>query len=468
MGKIVQMSEALELSAKATDKPVWIQVAKQGEFKGHAAGAFKMNAQTFSEIIHNFSNQGNKFIPVDFEHASEQAPTSGSIPHTGAPAQGWITKLEMRADGNLWGLVHWGDLAKKYIRAGQYKFLSPAIVFGSKDRVTGKSIGARLSSVALTNSPFLDSMQPIAAKHVEASKVDVSVLKIVASALALPGTVHDDPHFITACLRLLQQSERNAPSVASALRESLRLPLTMSLHDVFATARTACGEILLSNVSPPVPAVHNPQPPVSASNEESHMGDQNKEKELETQVSQLTLKLNATESEKKQLLTDHDAKIVTLTAENVELKKLLDAHDEREVNTAVETAIQVWGEKRGLTADMRPHLMRMAKNDREGFAALYPTVPANQRHLSQTIASGSHQVPGQQLPVNETGNVIRLRDVISDAEIPSTEQIAGRLMSEAKAAGGMMSREEAFAKAHGERTNLINKAANKRLSGTGV
>lgn len=198
------------------------------------------------------------------------------------------------------------------------------------------------------------------------------------------------------------------------------------------------------------------------------MGDQNKEKELETQVSQLTLKLNATESEKKQLLTDHDAKIVTLTAENVELKKLLDAHDEREVNTAVETAIQVWGEKRGLTADMRPHLMRMAKNDREGFAALYPTVPANQRHLSQTIASGSHQVPGQQLPVNETGNVIRLRDVISDAEIPSTEQIAGRLMSEAKAAGGMMSREEAFAKAHGERTNLINKAANKRLSGTGV
>lgn len=461
--------ESFELAAKSADeKQVWIQVAKPGKFSGHVAGAFEMNARTFAEIIHNFSAQKNRAIPIDFEHASEQAPTSGSIPTMGAPAQGWITKLELRADGNLWGLCSWGDLAKKYIRAGQYKFLSPAIVFGSKDRVTGKTIGARLSSVALTNSPFLDGMQPIAAKHVEASKVDVSVLKIVATALALPAITHDDARFVTSSLKLFQQSDSHASTIAAALRESLRLPITMTLADVFATARIACGEILLSNVSPPIPAAHNPQPPVSASHEESRMGDQNKEKELETQVSQLTLKLNATESEKKQLLSDHEVKIVTLTAENEGLKKLLNAHDEREVTAAVETAIQVWGEKKGLTAESRPHLMRFAKNDREGFMALYPSVPAGQRHLGQTIASGGHQVPGQALPVNEIGNVIRLRDVISDAEIPSTETIATRFMSEAKAAGGMMSREEAFAKAHAERTNLINKAANKRLSGTGV
>lgn len=139
---------------------VWIQVAKPGAFRGHAAGAFEMTAATFREVIRNAAGRP---VPIDFEHASEAPSNQGSIPVLGAPAQGWITKLELRADGNLWGLATWGDLAKKYIKAGQYKFLSPAIVFGCKDRVTGAPIGARLSSVALTNNPFLSDMAPVTA-----------------------------------------------------------------------------------------------------------------------------------------------------------------------------------------------------------------------------------------------------------------------------------------------------------------
>lgn len=147
----------------AGDAPVWIQVAKQGAFAGHPAGPFRLDAQAFEEIIANFKSTANRMIPVDYEHASEQDPTHGSIPVSGAPAQGWIKELAIR-DGNLWGLVEWLPQAREQIRAGQYRYLSPAIRFGSKDRVTGRNIGARMTSAALTNEPFLDGMEPLAAK----------------------------------------------------------------------------------------------------------------------------------------------------------------------------------------------------------------------------------------------------------------------------------------------------------------
>lgn len=154
---------AVTLDDKDDAKPVWIQVAKQGAFAGHPAGPFELSAQVFSDIIRNFQATANRAIPIDYEHASEADPTSGSIPTTGAPAQGWIRDLKIEG-GNLYGLVEWGAQAREQIRSGGYKFLSPAIRFGAKDRVTGKNIGARLTSAALTNEPFLDGMKPLAAK----------------------------------------------------------------------------------------------------------------------------------------------------------------------------------------------------------------------------------------------------------------------------------------------------------------
>jgi phage I-like protein len=147
----------------AAAKPVWIQLAKSGSFAGHSAGPFELNTKIFNEIIDNFRATKNRAVPIDYEHSGEQDATSGSIPINGAPAQGWIRDL-MIEYGNLFGLVEWLPQAREQIRAGHYKFVSPAIRFGTKDRVTGKPAGARLSSVALTNSPFLDGMEPIAAK----------------------------------------------------------------------------------------------------------------------------------------------------------------------------------------------------------------------------------------------------------------------------------------------------------------
>jgi len=159
------MWAAIELADKGSEKPVWVQLAKAGTFKGHRSGAFALDSRIFTEIVANFNATENKQIPIDFEHATESDPAEGQIAVNGAPAQGWIKGLDIRAGGTeLWGLVTWGDKAREYIRAGQYKFFSPAIRFNSKDRVSGKPVGARMTSGALTNNPFLDGMMPLAAR----------------------------------------------------------------------------------------------------------------------------------------------------------------------------------------------------------------------------------------------------------------------------------------------------------------
>jgi 8-oxo-dGTP pyrophosphatase MutT (NUDIX family) len=149
-------------------KLVWIQLAECGAFRGHPAGAFALTPTVFSEIVRNFDADGIP-VPIDYEHASEQEPTAGNIPRHGAPAQGWIHKLENRGDDGLWGLVEWGPQAADQIRTGQYRYISPAIRFGAKDRQSGHEIGAKLTSAGLTNQPFLKGMQVLAAKDRGAS-----------------------------------------------------------------------------------------------------------------------------------------------------------------------------------------------------------------------------------------------------------------------------------------------------------
>ena len=144
-------------------KLVPIKLADIGTFKGHQSGPFELTAKTFDQIVENF-NRAGLLVPIDAEHASEQPATEGSVPVNGAPAMGWIHKLENRGNGGLWGLVEWLEPAKSYIKEGRYKYLSPAIRLRSRDTVTGEPIGARLSSAAITNTPFLRTLGVLAAK----------------------------------------------------------------------------------------------------------------------------------------------------------------------------------------------------------------------------------------------------------------------------------------------------------------
>jgi hypothetical protein len=160
-----------------------IQVARPGSFKGHPQGGFVMDGETFAGIIRNFEASKNRRIPVDYEHATEMVSAPGVLQH-GAPAVGWVTSLSMRGE-DLWATVDWVDpAAVEAIRSGRYAYCSPAVVFGAVDPESGASIGARLTSVALTNRPFLDGMEPLTARDPRAASLSPESVHIPAATKA--------------------------------------------------------------------------------------------------------------------------------------------------------------------------------------------------------------------------------------------------------------------------------------------
>lgn len=139
---------------------VWAPIALVGTWSGHPNGPFEVTEQHLEEMKRNFDADPKRRLVVDFNHASLRSPTGE------APAAGWVMEMKIElVDGKkkLLGRIEWLNSCAKDIEAGAYLYLSPTIFWGAVDKVTGKPIGARLHSVALTNTPFLDDLGPIAA-----------------------------------------------------------------------------------------------------------------------------------------------------------------------------------------------------------------------------------------------------------------------------------------------------------------
>ena len=134
----------------------WVNIAREGLWKGHAMGEFELSDEVFAEMLANFEAQENP-APVTYEHPE----------HTGngqpIPAAGWIQELETRESDRgleLWALVEWVSDAAEMVRKGAYKFCS--MVFGSSiHRETGDEVGTELFELGLTNSPFIDGLVPM-------------------------------------------------------------------------------------------------------------------------------------------------------------------------------------------------------------------------------------------------------------------------------------------------------------------
>ncbi len=108
-------------------------------------------------------------VPWDFNHASEQDPTTGELPALGAPSQGWTYDLQVRTDATgqaeLWALTRFLEPARTYVKAGQYRWASVAVALNAVDPTTGANVGAMVTSIALTNTPFVEGMESLAASR---------------------------------------------------------------------------------------------------------------------------------------------------------------------------------------------------------------------------------------------------------------------------------------------------------------
>ena len=213
----------VKLSQEVADNgPVWIQVAREGKWEGHPSGnKVEFTAKTFAQLIKNFRANpwyhpgpdgigDQRVIPYDYEHASEMPPTEGSLPMTGAPAPAWVLELQTRAGEEgleLWALSDLSEQAREQIRAGGYLSTSVAVWPDARDAVTGKPIGALLTSVALTNHPFIKGMAPIAA------------------SMSVYGEAETPEEFIVGLRDLLGLEPTMPPAAVAAEIEQLRAAL---------------------------------------------------------------------------------------------------------------------------------------------------------------------------------------------------------------------------------------------------
>jgi hypothetical protein len=138
-----------------------------------------------STAVENFQKLANHDLNVDYDHACEDLERAAGEP---TPSAGRILALdqpeEFRAVGQmgsgqvgkdptahlpsspsarwiLYGRYEPTDRARKLIRNREYRYVSAAFAKDYPDRKSGESQGLTLTSVALTNQPFLDELPEI-------------------------------------------------------------------------------------------------------------------------------------------------------------------------------------------------------------------------------------------------------------------------------------------------------------------
>ncbi len=271
--------------AAAQEKtPVWIQAAVEGRWLGHPMNpVVEFTRATFEKVIENFradpsyskgaDGYGSEpVVPMDYEHASEMNPTSGTIPTQGAAAPGWLLDLEIRdgADGKaqLWALAQLGDTLREQIKAGEYRWTSVAIWPKAKDSVTGKDIGPKLTSLAATNHPFIRGMEPMVAASMSVyGKAETAdeVLVGLRSIFCLPGEAGVEA--VMGELGKLMDLVANGVKIPGAdaeyiladIRNLLGLPRLSTRDEIMGAASAALEPLLQPNVTEGAPS-QDPSP----------------------------------------------------------------------------------------------------------------------------------------------------------------------------------------------------------------
>lgn len=111
----------------------------------------------------NFEKLENHNLNVDYDHASEDLMRAGGEPTPSAGRIFSILPPEPFQDGQwiLYGMYEPTERARGLIRNREYRYSSAAFTRNFPDRHTGEYQGLVLTSVALTNDPFLDALPEI-------------------------------------------------------------------------------------------------------------------------------------------------------------------------------------------------------------------------------------------------------------------------------------------------------------------
>ncbi len=440
------------------DGPVWVQISTRGTFAGHGKKPFSLDDATFRDILRNYREVDGGQVAFDYEHASEMDAAGGSIPVHGAPAQGWIRDLRVEADG-LHALVAWLEPAKSQIREGKYRFVSPAIQFGARHPITGANIGARLTSVALTNQPFLRGLTPLVAKDAANHSGSARTMSTKAAPKTLAYSSHEFMPKIRACLHmhelstpqecsermksLLDLHKAGGGGMASGvpvseyvdrLRDAMNVPMTATVDDVLSSV----NGMLASAVAEHEQGTQAERVTASADDAGGGGDDvgmsargasgESMSTENTTTLKDVTTKLTVSEAQVATLtlqLNEKSSRVTALEAEVVALRAEGDKRDAASLEERVTEAFETHKDSQKLTDKHLPMMRVACKADRKAFDDVYPRVVQSQRHLMRDL-TGTGGAGGHREPPAKTTNAGA--DAESDLTVETHADTAVRLM----------------------------------------
>lgn len=151
---------------------------RPGSLQGVSATSWRCTAADAAAIMALWRSRKSRTV-IDYEHQTLHAESNGQP----APAAGWIVNLVWEEGRGLYADVEWTARAREYLRAGEYRYISPTFCF---DRASGAI--TRLVSAALTNHPGLDGMEPAQAREntEETPPMKKETLDALRVLLALP------------------------------------------------------------------------------------------------------------------------------------------------------------------------------------------------------------------------------------------------------------------------------------------
>lgn len=163
--------------AAGTPLPEEIQLLPHGEVQSQK-GNFLADDQALAAIFSSFAKKVNDIV-IDYEHQT--------LTGEQAPAAGWIKELINKGADGLWAKVSWTPRAAEYIQNKEYRYLSPVILVRKRD-----NRAVLIHSAALTNTPAIDGMTPIANKFETEDIETMDFLKKLALKLGLTETATED------------------------------------------------------------------------------------------------------------------------------------------------------------------------------------------------------------------------------------------------------------------------------------
>lgn len=244
------------LNSIDVDSEKIFQVFPPGEFRSGDGRPKNVKSWWFGDKLLDYLKNLMNDVVIDYEHQSVNALENGKE----APAAGWLSEFVSNEKG-LFGMnAKWTERAQTMLKQDEYRYISPVFTYDLK---TGEIL--KLHSIALTNTPAIDGMQPVALTQFSQEQ---GIRMNFREILGLPPEATDEEvmEAIKALKKLASKPEgkpEGKPEPLKGLFSLLNLPLSATEADV-VTAVTSLKKNSESKSDNIDPALYAPVSVLSA------------------------------------------------------------------------------------------------------------------------------------------------------------------------------------------------------------